>query len=99
MTKKKKQQSPLLEMSEPLSLDDRVKRIETALGRNFTNKTIVEEALTLPGASSHPHSRPDAHKDLALVGDAVLSLALIMEGYQRGYDRGEIQSLFFFSYG
>lgn len=88
-------------MPEHLSFDERVNRIEAITGRRFNNKTLLQEALTMAGGPIQPPCRNNGQKSLALVGDAVLSLVLVMEGYQRGYEGGETplcprRSLFFF---
>ncbi|KAL1972204.1 hypothetical protein VTN31DRAFT_7423 [Thermomyces dupontii] len=80
-------------MPEHLSFDERVNRIEAITGRRFNNKTLLQEALTMAGGPIQPPCRNNGQKSLALVGDAVLSLVLVMEGYQRGYEGGMISKV------
>lgn len=76
-------------MPENLSFEERVNHIEIITGYRFSNKTLLKEALTMAGGPIQPPCRANGQKSLAIVGDAVLSLVLVMEGYQRGYEGGE----------
>ena len=53
-------------------------RIEQKLAYHFTNKTLLEQALTHPSVG-HTPSEPSAFERLEFLGDAVLELVVSME--------------------
>lgn len=53
-------------------------RIEQKLAYHFTNKTLLEQALTHPSVG-HTPSEPSAFERLEYLGDAVLELVVSME--------------------
>ncbi|OJI84696.1 hypothetical protein ASPTUDRAFT_532401 [Aspergillus tubingensis CBS 134.48] len=64
-------------------LTDRVQTAQLTIGHTLDNPTLVMEALVTPGvALPGLTTRMDGHKELALVGDAVLKLALTLDGYE-----------------
>ncbi|KAF7117630.1 hypothetical protein CNMCM5793_006722 [Aspergillus hiratsukae] len=68
----------------PMSLDERAGFVENIIQYSFTNRAILHEALRTPGApviTGRPH-RSDGNKDLAQIGDAVLELVLVKDGYE-----------------
>ncbi|RHZ47227.1 ribonuclease III domain-containing protein [Aspergillus thermomutatus] len=67
-----------------MSLDERADFVENIIHYDFTNRAILYEALRSAGAlvmTGRPH-RCDGNKDLAQIGDAVLRLILVMDGYE-----------------
>ena len=71
-------------------LTDRVQTAQLTIGHTLDNPTLVMEALVTPGvALPGLTTRMDGHKELALVGDAVLKLALTLDGYEAKRSRGE----------
>ncbi|KAL3258429.1 ribonuclease III [Aspergillus welwitschiae] len=65
------------------SLTEKVQTAQLMIGHTFDNPTIGMEALVTPGvALPGLTTRTDGHKELALVGDAVLKLALTLDGYE-----------------
>lgn len=69
-----------------MDLAARTLEVEKILGYKFTDTLLIQEALQLAGF--RPNS--DGNKNLALVGDAVLRLVLVMDGYDRGQRRGKL---------
>ena len=55
------------------------------IGYSFTDLSILDEALLLPG----PLSKPDGNKRLALVGDKVMGALLVVDGYKSGRTKGK----------
>ncbi|PYH69420.1 ribonuclease III domain-containing protein [Aspergillus vadensis CBS 113365] len=65
------------------SLEDKVQTAQLTIGYTFDNPTICMGALVTPGvALPGLPTRMDGHKELAHVGDAVLKLALTLDGYE-----------------
>ncbi|KAH8693223.1 putative RNAse III [Talaromyces proteolyticus] len=59
---------------------DRARYLERMISYEFNDKTLVNHALTSAG-----YALPvDGNKDLAMVGDAVLKVVLVTDGYTRG---------------
>ena len=72
------------------SLTEKVQTAQLMIGHTFDNPTIGMEALVTPGvALPGLTTRTDGHKELALVGDAVLKLALTLDGYEAKRSRGK----------
>lgn len=72
------------------SLADKVQTAQLTLGYTFDNPTIGMGALVTPGvALPGLPTRMDGHKELAHVGDAVLKLALTLDGYEAKRSRGK----------
>ncbi|RHZ60737.1 uncharacterized protein CDV56_106795 [Aspergillus thermomutatus] len=72
-----------------MSLDERAAFVENIIQYAFTNRAILYEALRAAGnlvLTGRPH-RSDGNKDLALIGDAVLRLILVMDGYEANFGR------------
>ncbi|OGM50308.1 RNAse III [Aspergillus bombycis] len=73
--------------------DARIQPIQQIINYLFINPANCYEALRTPGSTPiiAPH-RLDGHKDLAQLGDAVLRLVLVKDGYQahatRGFQKG-----------
>ncbi|XRM36567.1 hypothetical protein ABZX51_000064 [Aspergillus tubingensis] len=64
------------------SFPDRVQTAQLTIGYTFDDPTIGMGALVTPGvALPGLPTRMDGHKELALVGDAVLKLSLTLDGY------------------
>lgn len=60
--------------------------IEVIIGYPFNDKTLVRQAFTAPGSHTTPN---DGHRRLALLGDAVMKMALIQHWHQTpGATRG-----------
>lgn len=73
-----------------MSLDERADVVEDIIHYDFNNRSILYEALRSAGAlalTGRAH-RSDGNKDLAQVGDAVLQLILVMDGYEAKGSRG-----------
>ncbi|KAH2035403.1 hypothetical protein KXW27_003641 [Aspergillus fumigatus] len=78
-----------------MSLDERADVVEDIIHYDFTNRSILYEALRSAGAlalTGRAH-RSDGNKDLAQVGDAVLQLILVMDGYEAKGSRGYINQI------
>lgn len=67
-----------------LDLDSRRLAVEKILGYQFTDPFLCHEALQLAGF--RPNS--DGNRALAQIGDAVLELVLVTDGYERRQKRG-----------
>ncbi|KAF7164604.1 hypothetical protein CNMCM5623_009061 [Aspergillus felis] len=67
-----------------MSLDERAESVEDIIHYDFTNRSILYEALRSAGALAMTGraNRSDGNKDLAQIGDAVLRLILVMDGYE-----------------
>jgi ribonuclease-3 len=73
-----------------VSLDERADFAEDIIHYDFTNRAVLYEALRSAGAlalTGRPH-RSDGNKDLAQIGDAVLRLILVTDGYEAKAGRG-----------
>lgn len=71
------------------SFPDRVQTAQLTIGYTFDDPTIGMGALVTPGvALPGLPTRMDGHKELALVGDAVLKLSLTLDGYVAKRSRG-----------
>jgi ribonuclease-3 len=61
--------------------------VEATIGYQFTNRSLLEEALVTAG-NEHPCNKTEvgkpANKRLALVGDAVLRLAIVDRWWEQG---------------
>ena len=65
--------------------------IHAIIGHHFNDPTILTEALQAAGSSvryAGTRPIPDGNKRLALIGDAVLKVALLDHWYQGGAPRG-----------
>jgi ribonuclease-3 len=71
-------------------LDERADSVEYIIHYDFTNRAILYEALRSAGALAMTGRayRSDGNKDLAQIGDAVLRLILVMDGYEAKAGRG-----------
>ncbi|GIK05201.1 hypothetical protein Aspvir_009305 [Aspergillus viridinutans] len=78
-----------------MSLDERAESVEDIIYYDFTNRAILYEALGSAGALAMPGLayRSDGNKDLAQIGDAVLRLILVMDGYEAKAGRGYINQV------
>ncbi|GIJ87013.1 hypothetical protein Asppvi_005912 [Aspergillus pseudoviridinutans] len=78
-----------------MSLDKRAESVEDIIHYDFTNRAILYEALRSAGAHAITGRayRPDGNKDLAQIGDAVLQLILVMDGYEAKAGRGYINQI------
>ncbi|GFF52847.1 hypothetical protein IFM51744_07950 [Aspergillus udagawae] len=65
-------------------LDERADSVEYIIHYDFTNRAILYEALRSAGALAMTGRayRSDGNKDLAQIGDAVMRLILVMDGYE-----------------
>lgn len=73
--------------------DGRIEAVEGIICYLFTNKALLREALQAAGCySAAAPYRIDGNKDLALVGDAALRLALVSDGYDKHACRGNSQT-------
>lgn len=68
-----------------LSPADRNKFIERMIGYQFSDADIIYTALHTAGSSVGS----EGNKSLAMVGDAVLRLVLIVHGYNKRDSRGK----------
>ena len=71
--------SQTLNMSGPQS-DSAVASIEAIIGYRFMDRSLLIEALSIRGK----HNKLDGNGKLALLGDAVLRLAVLDPWYQEG---------------
>ncbi|GFF29788.1 ribonuclease 3 [Aspergillus udagawae] len=78
-----------------MSLDERAESVEDIIHYDFTNRAILYEALHSAGALAKTGRayRSDGNKDLAQIGDAVLQLILVMDGYEAKASRGYINQI------
>lgn len=58
--------------------------VEDIINYMFNQPSLLHEALRVSASTSSP----EGNKRLALIGDAVLKLALVAEGHDRGESRG-----------
>lgn len=72
-------------MANILSMADRNKFIERMIGYEFSDTSIIYTALHTAGSSVGS----EGNKSLAMVGDAVLRLVLIVHGYNKHVSRGK----------
>ena len=69
-----------------------IAHIQAIIGRQFNDATMLTEALQAAGSSirfAGTRAIPDGNKRLALIGDAVLKVALLDHWYQGGTSRGK----------
>jgi hypothetical protein len=66
-----------------------VQPLEGLLDYVFDHKCYHDDATETPGSGSNP----DGNRRLALVGDALLRLVMIINGNKRGYTPGEATDL------
>lgn len=64
---------------------DCVEQMFERLGYQFTNRELVRLSLTAAGAESSNH---DGNRRLALVGQAIINLVVIYDGYGDLLSRG-----------
>ncbi|PGG98473.1 hypothetical protein AJ80_09534 [Polytolypa hystricis UAMH7299] len=66
-----------------MNQEDRTRAVEQLFGYTFEDPSLLHKALHLAGSGGSL----DGNKSLAQVGDAVLRLALVSEGYEKGMAR------------
>ena len=64
--------------------------VEDILDYQFTNVTILHEALSAAGSPNALRYLPDGNKRLAIVGDAAIQLILAQKWYESPDGRGEL---------
>ena len=63
--------------------------VQVIIGYTFSDPLLLRQALTAPGSHTNP---PDGNRRLALLGDAVLKLALLERWHQTpGATRGMVR--------
>ncbi|CAG8103747.1 unnamed protein product [Penicillium nalgiovense] len=72
----------------PLSSDDEIEDFEKKIQYRFIDRALLREALQ----ASAPWNN-DGNKILALVGDRVLDLVIVISGRKRNKPRGEISEM------
>ncbi|RAO64137.1 uncharacterized protein BHQ10_000149 [Talaromyces amestolkiae] len=72
--------------------DEALRFIQVLTGYAPNNPSLIWEALQVAGNGNTPGNK-DGNKDLALVGDAILSLHVIIEGRQRHQCRERINKV------
>ena len=60
--------------------------VEQAIGYQFRDKKLLQEALTAAGAEGDGH---DGNRQLALIGQAALRLTIADSGYMKLMSRGQ----------
>ncbi len=80
-------------MNSTKGLEADIHPVEMIIDHNFSDKTWLSEALQLQAAGSGltragDRAVRDGNKRLALVGDTLLKLILVLDGYNEGASRG-----------
>ena len=63
--------------------------VQGIIGYHFKDSWLLTEALQAPGVYTGTRVTTDGHRRLALLGDAVLKLALLDHWYAGGDSRGD----------
>lgn len=73
------------------TMNDKLRGAEAVTGHTFSNPLILWEALQAAGSNVHHIGNrltPDGNKRLAMLGDAVLKLALVTVWYNGEESKG-----------
>ena len=69
-------------------VDPRLEAVEMEINYQFSDRSILSEALRAAGSVPITASRSQDNKGLALVGDAAIRMMLILHGHKAHASRG-----------